>query len=250
MDNIVKQNYWDESYKNHIYSIADKNDALRVFLEKNIPDGKGKTAIEIWCFPGRYLSVLWEKWYKLYWIDQTPRVAIDFKEWLKTNWYSVWEIIKGEFPYTKLWEHDVVMSLWFIEHFLNFDKIIVEHLNLVKNNGYIFISTPNFAYWFQKRFHKNFDKKNFNRHVITSMNLDIWKQIVIESWFQIKSYWYLWWFDVWVEDNNCSFFKRSLSFLIRVFNHTLGNLFLKKLPNSKFYSPFIFIFAQKNEQNN
>lgn len=254
-NNIVKKEYWEKYYTNFNIKKPSDKDTIVKLIKKYIPKNASKdyNAIEIWWFPWRYLSIFWDLWYKLNCIDIVDNINI-MKDFLTSQEYIVEEIINEYFPinnnkYNN--KYNVVCSFWFIEHFKNYDEIIIEHSKLVKKNWYLLITTPNFKYGFQYYFHKIFDKENFDRHVIESMNPSKWWDILKKEWFEIINLWYTWWFDYWTETENKLLTKKIVvktSLYIRDWIKKILNIFnlwLDIIPNNKSYSPHCFIIAKK-----
>lgn len=250
-NNIVNQNYWDYSYERYKYSIVNKMDPIRNFIEEYFTEKKWQSVIEIWCFPWRYLWVFWKLWYQLNWIDRTPRIKIDFEDFLNSEWFNIWEFTHWEFPSKNLKKYDIVYSIWFIEHFINFNEIIIEHAKLVKEHWYILLFTPNFAYGFQKWFHYNFDSVNTSRHVLESMNPDIWWEVLEKQGFHIICKWFYWGFDFWFDYQKRNFIIKYILYslyAVKIITNKFWNLFwftLFDLPNNKNYSPYCFALAKK-----
>jgi hypothetical protein len=64
----------------------------------------------------------------------------------------------------------VVTSFGFVEHFNNYEEVIVKHCELVAPNGYLIITMPNFRYM-QWLYHWMFDRANLRIHNTDVMNL-------------------------------------------------------------------------------
>jgi len=240
-NNLTNVDYWNNLWDHNKFKIAPQDDPIRKWLELHIPKGQGK-CIEIGCIPGRYLAVFGEKGYELFGIDWTQRVTQDLPDWLLKCGYSV-----GEF-YCKNFEefdtkdrYDIVCSFGFIEHFTRWDNILLRHANLVKDNGYIIIETPNFRGYIQRFIHILLDKKNFNNHNIDAMQPSLWQNILILNGFEIIYCGYIGGFDYWVELQDRNFIQKvALKLLMR------GKKYLTKISfTSSLFSPYIGIIAKK-----
>jgi SAM-dependent methyltransferase len=161
-------------------------------------------------------------------------------DWFKGDGFNIGELRQGD-VYDLSFEkkYDVVFSSGFIEHFTNFEEIIKTHCELVNESGYVFITTPNFAGFIQKKLHSIFDKENLNKHYLPSMNPNKWAEILKKQGFDIINMGYMGGFDFWVGDQKRSFSQRLIIKAIRIF------LPLRWLPNSRSYSPEIYVIAQK-----
>ncbi len=173
---FVNQQYWDEGYSNLSLEFSNADDPIVQLINSTIEQIEKGDVFEIGCFPGRYLKVFGEKGFVLHGVDTTPRVATDLVTEFNRKKFSVGEFIQGNIFDLKLNKHfDIVCSFGFIEHFINWQEAIACHLRLVKKGGIIIITVPNFSGIIPNRFHKHFDRINFNRHNIQSMNLSAWK---------------------------------------------------------------------------
>ena len=249
MENIVKQSVWDEGYKNFSFYIANDrcSDKFKEIYIKYLKDKNLSNCFELWCFPWRYLAYISKLWnYEANGADLTPELNDRFIKRLKDNKIKVWNIISGDvFKYieelhkNKKW-FDLTYSLWFIEHFTDFLDVIGYHIKITNKNWYIFITTPNFAWWYQKFMHYWFDRINYNNHVIDSMDPEKWAKFLEKNNCEVLEYWYFWNFAFWVEKQR----RNPIEKLIIYLNSAIGRLNIP-FPNCRFYSPFCYIIAKK-----
>ena len=240
---LVDNKYWNESYIDTQFAKARRTDQIKLFIEKYIPFGNGKV-LEIGCFPGRYLAILGELGYELNGIDINPNTEIGLKNWLSKEGYNIGMI--KDLDYHDLshnQKYDVVSSFGFIEHFSNFEEVLIKHCDLVADGGYLLITTPNFYGSIQNFLHKLLDKKNYNRHNVKAMNPYQWKEIVKMRNFQVIYSGYFGYFNFWAEDlESKTNMQKSVIYLI-----------LKTLPitsrifpnNNKNFAPFCGLVAKK-----
>lgn len=222
MKSIVEQKYWDSGYERIELSIAPPEDGVRKWVEKYIPRGNG-SCFEVGCFPGRYLAVFGEKGYELNGIDLTGRVEKDLPVWLKSQGFRIGSFEKRDFlKYRPNEKYDVVCSFGLIEHFINWPELIKKHLELVKDNGYLVISTPNFRGLVQRLLHRTLDEESFRRHLLDSMRPDVWADLAIEEGFNIVFKGYFGGFDFWFDAQH----RNDLQ------NYWLGKL-IENLPDLK-----------------
>ena len=150
--NLASQDYWDDAYAN--YSLHDKvgdDDIVKKWILNNVQKGNGLSCLEIGCFPGRYLTVMGDLGYTLSGVDLTPRVKDEFPEWLKSEGYSVGTFVQEDFfKFQPKQKFDLVCSFGFIEHFTNWESVLLKHIELINETGYLVIETPNFRGWVQK----------------------------------------------------------------------------------------------------
>jgi 2-polyprenyl-3-methyl-5-hydroxy-6-metoxy-1,4-benzoquinol methylase len=177
MTNKADQKYWDKYYSGFEFQIAPVIHPIRQLIEQYIPETNCKTCIEIGCYPGALLAVFGELGYKLYGIDLYEKIDI-LPKWLESQNYNVGEFWKDDFlKFNPGHKFAVVSSFGFLEHFTNWEEILLKHLELVEDGGHIIIEAPNFIGAFQHFLHKNFDKKNYDHHHIPAMNNDNWSEI-------------------------------------------------------------------------
>lgn len=241
--NLVNQNHWDEEYKKFYFNKINLDNSIAKLIIKYFNNKKG-TVFEAGCFPGNFLSVFGTLGYELNGLDKTPRTKTDLIKWLKDNNFKIGKIEVGDFTkITNNIKYDIVCSFGFIEHFDNTKEIILKHDIITKNGGYLIITTPNFSGYLQRKFHQFFDKENYLRHNIKSMNPYNWKKILEEANYNVI---YCGWFgkiDFWVEEQKRSNVQKLL---IKLILKMVRLLRILPLPNSKIYSPCCGIIAIKN----
>lgn len=238
----MPQEDWDDYYDEMGLTIAPQNDKIRIMLERYVPDNNGE-AIEIGCFPGRYLSVLGIKGYRLSGIDLTPRVEKELPQWLKENGFEVGNFYKEDFRNMKIEDkYDIVSSFGFIEHFNDWEDIYIKHLSLVKPGGYLILTTPNFRGAIQNLLHKYVDKYNYRMHNIISMDPGKWEALALEHNFQIIYSGYYGGFDFWLGfTDNDDHIQRIIAMSVHVLARIIGNI----VPVNRMYSPYCLIIAKR-----
>lgn len=239
----VDQGYWDTSYSSYEFKIAPPKDSLRKWLEKNIPRGYGQ-CFEIGCYPGRYLALLGSLGYELNGLDKTRHVRRGLSGWLSQSGYRVGKIIQGDiFTYQDSIQYDLVCSFGFIEHFDNWQDVVLTQAELVRPGGTVVITTPNFRGFFQKNFHLLFDEENLLRHNLSAMDPVLWMEILKKKKFESFKLEYFGGFEFWVDPkkNRGWLEKKILRLLL-----SSTNLFNKVLPShSWLYSPHCGLIAVK-----
>jgi 2-polyprenyl-3-methyl-5-hydroxy-6-metoxy-1,4-benzoquinol methylase len=236
---LTDKKYWDLGYEKFLFSAMPENYSIvkKIFEKfKNTTDGE---VFEIGCFPGRFLFHFGKLGYVLSGMDQTDFLD-GMVKWFNKNNFKIGSFFKEDiFKINLDKKYDIVFSSGFIEHFTNFDEVIKIHCGLVKDNGYIFITTPNFSGSIQEKLHTIFDNENLEKHFLPSMNPDEWKKIIEDQGLKIIEYGYLGGFDFWVGNQKRSLLKKIIIKTIRVFTP------IRWFPNSNKYSPEIYIIAQK-----
>lgn len=243
MNNFIAppQDYWDSSYEARNYSFANESDPLSIWLKEHIPHGTGE-CLEVGICPGRYTKAIASKGYTINGIDNSESIS-ELSKFLNKSSIPVNEMICSDFlSYEFDRKFDVVASLGFIEHFKSWRQVIRKMSALVKTGGYFVCEVPNFRSPIQFALREELDKKNLNRHNLESMNLDIWKNILISENFSISHLGAFGGFDFWVDHELRD--SKQLELLEHVLSVTS---FLKnKLTISDIsYSPYLGIVAQK-----
>ncbi len=153
-------NYWLPLYENHIASCH----------------GENKTAVEIGCFPGGFITAIGKRGYEISGFDTHPEVEI-INDLLTQDT----EIKAGKFFSESLDDHlkrninyDLVISMGFIEHFDDWPSIFKKHVELCKPGGTIIIGAPNFSTPLQRALHTVLDKVNIEHHCLHAMYPIAW----------------------------------------------------------------------------
>ena len=242
-DSLASQQYWDLGWENLSLFVAPPQERVRLWLEQNLNTGSG-SALELGCFPGRYLAVLGELGYELNGIDLTPRIETDMPQWLKKSGYRT-----GEFVRADIWTHDfkrqfdVVASFGLIEHFENWQELLHRHAQLVKPNGWLVVMVPNFRGVIQKFLHGWLDRDNLAIHNLDSMNPQAWKKIVEPLGFKTNFCGCFGRFDFWEGG------QKGLSWTQKTALRIIGKStpILRMLPDAYSYSPYCGMIAQNEK---
>jgi len=231
---LVKQDYWDASYESAVFSIAPKDSIIRRWIEAHVGDGKG-SCIEVGAFPGTYLSVFGELGYELNGIDLSPGVEEDLPNWLKEKGYKVGRFYRDDFlGFKSNVRYQIVCSFGFVEHFSDWENILVMHSELVDKGGLLVVSAPNFRGIIQRSIHLLLNRENYRRHNIKSMRPERWRKILESKGFRTRFCGHFGGFHFWVDSVERNFFqKAALKTLVAL------TPFLKRIitRNSSAYSP-------------
>lgn len=239
---LVDQSYWDASYAGMQPAMAPPGDALREWLEGTVPQAHGEQhALEIGCFPGRYLAVLGTLGYTVHGIDLTPAV-----ERMKPA-FAAMGLRTGEFTHADFLRHepqrryDLVCSFGFIEHFPNWRGMIERHAELVAPGGLLVLETPNFRGWVQQLLHRLLDATNLRRHHLGAMRPDAWAAQVQARGFEVLGCGYMGSFDFWGDSPPPNFFQRAVLRVLRAITPWLK----RRKPGGAALSPYCVLIARK-----
>lgn len=242
--NLSDESYWHERYGKLELRMAPPNNIIRAWIEKYVARGSGR-CLEIGCFPGRFLAVFGQLGYELNGIDMIPGVEKDLPVWLKSNGFKIGNFRRIDFfAFQESEKYDIVCSFGFIEHYDNWQEVLMKHADLVKENGLLLIETPNFRGFIQKWFHYCLDRENYRRHHIAAMNPRSWRKILVAHGFEIVHCGYLGSINFWVGEQKHGFVATTILSLI-------FNVFLpiaRRLPipaGRKSYSSVCAVIARK-----
>ena len=242
-DRAFWENYWDS--KTGIIQQIPRNHTFHHQLERIIADEKVKTVIELGGFPG-YYAVFLKKYFNIdvtlldYFIHPPVVSALLKENGLKD---ADVEIIEADlFSYQPQNQYDLVLSCGLIEHFNDTADIVKRHIPFVKSGGTLLITLPNFKSvngWFQRKF----DLDNYNKHNISSMDIDLLKGICADAGLKNIEVNYYGRFSVWFEN------EKQKPVAVRLFKKVVwlaGKVFTKVIPfDSKELSPYIVLEAKK-----
>jgi 2-polyprenyl-3-methyl-5-hydroxy-6-metoxy-1,4-benzoquinol methylase len=239
---LAEKEYWEKSYSTLKLSKISGNDPIAQWIEKYMPGEKG-TCFEIGCYPGRYLPLFGDHGFELNGLDLYRGTEKELPQWLRRQGYRTGTFITGDFSdYHSTEAYDVVCSFGFIEHFIDFQSAIVKHVELVKPNGYLMVTTPNFRGTWQHRLHNWFDRENLHRHNILSMNPDLWRAILLKENFEIIYHGYFGEFDFWVDRQKRNWIQKKA---IKMIQHAKP-LLRKILPaNRERFAPYCGLVAKR-----
>ena len=236
-------NYWES--KKGLAVQLPSNYLFHQQLADVIQKDNVKTAIELGGFPG-YYAVFLKKYFQLdvtlldYFVH--PPVENELLEKNGLTEKDIHIIETDLFNYTPEKQYDLVLSCGLIEHFNDTADIINRHIAFVKPGGTLFITLPNFNAvngWFQK----NFDRENYDKHNIDSMDPVLLKSICEHAGLKEVKSGYFGRFSVWLENES----QKSAG--VRLFKKVVwltGKVFTKIIPfESKNLSPYIILVAKK-----
>ena len=183
---LTDEQYWESFWKTvkipARLNLALKSErAISDKIVQNIPKvQKDKGIFEIGCAPGKWLIFFYEELGYLpngcEFVQSAVQTTI---ENLKINGIkeNEFEIIQADF--TKLnrnSKYNIVISLGFIEHFLDSEEIFKKHIDFLAEGGFLIIVVPNFR-GINKLIQKQIDKDLENK-ILPSHNLNIMEKSV------------------------------------------------------------------------
>jgi 2-polyprenyl-3-methyl-5-hydroxy-6-metoxy-1,4-benzoquinol methylase len=245
---LTTETYWDEGYIG--IDFTDMHDhTVGIFLQEHLPDGDGKTAFEIGSYPGSFIPTIGRKGFQVSGVDFNTRNSTVLPQWLKSLGIKTGEFSSADFfdfIKTPHEQYNLVCSFGFIEHFTNYEEVILMHAKLVKPGGQLIITTPNFKGWMQYFPHLLIDRNNLKKHYIPSMSPQKWKNLLEKEGFKIQFAGFFGGYQFWVDRSE----KRNgfKYLLIRFTERTISQLrklFCKLDIQSSAFSGFAGIVAEK-----
>lgn len=213
-DRLTSKEHWTsenpfEHFERH------KGHAIEDLIKKYIPANPAGNCIEIGSFPGPFLAVMGDLKYTLNGIDFHPKNEVELPQWLSCQNFKIGSFVTADFfEYQFSKTYDVVSSFGFIEHFNDFENVILKHAALVNAGGYLVITVPNFRGSIQHLLHKVFDKENLALHNIESMRPELWARVLQDHGFQILYKGYFGGFLFWRGAEKLNGFKKKAYWLI------------------------------------
>jgi len=244
-NNLTDRAFWKsfwESRKGLIFKLKP-NYVFGDMLGNIIKEKGVKNAVELGGFPG-YYSIYLRKYKHI----ETTLLDYFIHPQLVNQLLAANEMQPGDiniveadlFTYQPPVKFDMVLSFGLIEHFNDTKFIINEHLKFLKPGGTLFITLPNFKSvngWVQK----NFDKENYDKHNINSMDLGMLKQACSDLGLKNVEAYYHGKFTVWLENKSE---QTGAAKLITKAIWVAGKVFTKLVPvDSKALSPYIVVKA-------
>lgn len=245
--NKAPQTYWDETNATFEFEEPASTDPIRSIIEMHIPPTQEAEAIEIGCYPGKYLTIFGRLGYTLNGIDTTPR-TFETANHLQQSGYKTGTIKKVDFfrfRDDKLYQ--VVSSFGFVEHFENYLDVINKHCNLVSPEGYLVVGAPNFRHGLQYFFHSLFNTKSLRRHNLKSMAPFEWELYLKKNGFKVLWANYCGGLQWWMEKDQTKTQRFLGLFFLRLLKLVKGVLFWMNFEkiNNKYISCYFLVIAQR-----
>jgi 2-polyprenyl-3-methyl-5-hydroxy-6-metoxy-1,4-benzoquinol methylase len=177
------QNLWSrdewEAYHGLPREPLKRRDPTRLFLERYLPAVTKGRCLEIGHYPGLYLGFMAEQGFAVNGIDWVDGAEDVVGARLTELGHRVEKVLKADFfAVEPVPEFDLVYSLGFLEHFTNWEEVLLRHAAWTKPGGYMIITCPNFRGALQRSIRTLLDRENLARHYIPSMNPNAWASIL------------------------------------------------------------------------
>ena len=244
---MTSKEYWNSTWsgiKPRIVNSVTFEDIFQKYLRYDAT----LSCIEIGCILGDFLIFLHKKYgFQIYGVDYSSEICV-LKENMKINGVSKYGIFKKNFlSWRTSMRFDVVCSFGFVEHFTNYRKVIERHANLLKKEGLLILTVPNFRYG-SALLHMLFrDFSNIRRnHNIEVMNPKILADALTKEGLKILFLNYHGTFGFWLSSGYSG--KRTMiskMFLLLIW--AIQGFFARLRVNApnRFFSPHIVCVAKK-----
>lgn len=241
MSSIVDQTYWDSGYENLKFKYREDNILFKDIFERFL-EAEG-TCFEVGCYPGGYLIYLGKKYnYTVSGIDRTPYIESRLPMYLESEGITRGHLFNEDFLHFETKEtYDVVCSFGFLEHFSDLDTIVQKHINLVKPSGILILACPNFRKG-QYLFHRTFDSENLSRHVLSTMNISRWRDILSRNNMDVLYDGYYKTVDFWTESFPSSAISQRILLGIQHIAKKVDSHI--HIPN-RWFSPYLISVSKK-----
>lgn len=241
-DVLVPQDYWDQGYAHLAPSVAAPDDPVRRWIEAQVPRSDGQQhALEVGCYPGRYLAVLGNLGYTVHGVDLTPGVTNMPEAFTRMGFrvgtFTRADFLRHDFHRT----YDVVCSFGFIEHFTDWRSVLSQHAQLIAPGGTLLIETPNFSGPAQRFFHRWLDAENYARHNPDAMDPREWAAVLNDHGFEVKQATWMGRFAFWHDSKGGGRWRR-IGFLVL---RSLTPLLQRMGDRSRCLSPYSVLVAQR-----
>ncbi len=246
---LTDREFWEKYWENKDGLAVDipGNYLFHRQLREITEREKISSAIELGGFPG-YYAIFLKKYLGIdstlldYFVHRGILEQVLAKNGLSANDIGIIEA--DLFNNKPAQQYDLVLSCGLIEHFEDTKDIIARHLPYLKPGGTLLITLPNFKGvngWVQK----TFDRSNYDKHNISSMNPVLLSSIATELGLSVKRSEYFGGYSIWLEN------KKEKSALTKAFIKALW--LAGKIPaklfgfESQALSPYIILEARKQD---
>lgn len=255
-DQLTQQTFWEEYWSS--YKLPNEVDmnfsfdrcvavALHDYFQKHQVVGE---VFEVGCAPGKWLAFMAKNFNLLANGIEYSKVgmAATLKNFELIN-INIGNIQTGDFLVTEPnRQYDVVMSLGFIEHFLNVDSIVELHLKWLKPGGTLILGVPNFQ-GIYKIIQKILNNEILEKHNLDIMNLNYFHQLSLKFNLSPKFIKYIGGFEPVLFIGKEHGPVTNLQFVINIslqIAKKIRKLSIFDKVNSSFFSSYILSIYQKN----
>lgn len=240
--NLASEAHWNDAYAAHRFSAMPRDYPLVRKILEHVPPVTQGSVFEIGCFPGRFMPHFARLGYTVGGVDRTVHLG-RMEDWLRGLGAKVGEFVRADvFELEPRPVHDLVFSSGFVEHFEQYVDVVRLHARFARPGGMIVVTAPNFAGAIQHLLHALLDARNLALHHLPAMNPGAWSRGLRAEGCDIVEAGYVGGFDFWVGDQ-----PRS-RLALRAVDAIVSRCPRRDAPNSRLYSPEIFVAARKRDR--
>lgn len=171
MECVTNSKYWNSHWHEERFNIASGHHPIRQWIESEVCAATKADVFEIGCYPGKFLAVFGELGYTLNGIDSFFKTNPAMSDWLKSEGYKIGQFYQSDFlNFSSKRQYDIVCSFGFIEHFKNWKEVLINHIKLTKDRGYIIIDVPNLKSPLYYFLYKIFEPEVLKNHEFPAMD--------------------------------------------------------------------------------
>lgn len=173
MESVANSKYWDNHWREEEFSIAPSHHPIRQWIETEVTATTKADVFEIGCYPGKFLAVFGRRGYILNGIDSFFKTNLVMPRWLEDEGYKIGQFYQSDFlNFLSKRQYDIVCSFGFIEHFKNWDEVLIKHIRLAKDGGRIMVDVPNLKSPLYYFLYKIFEPEVLKNHEFSAMDKD------------------------------------------------------------------------------
>jgi cyclopropane fatty-acyl-phospholipid synthase-like methyltransferase len=180
MNELTSREYWSEYYSRslphraQIEKICGEYDSIWKLLV-NSCTAKPRNIIEIGAYPGRFLAYLASKFdLSATSLDFNPNTMVIGKS-MEAMGIHDFQCINVDFlKHETRNQYDIVLSLGFVEHFQDYDKVLDRHCEYLSDHGSMLIMVPYMKYG-QYLHRRIFDHENLKVHNTRCMRKSVFR---------------------------------------------------------------------------
>ena len=245
-DPLTSREYW-QSQETPFKPFIVTGNPFASLLQRYLPVNPNLQCVEVGAYPGGYLCYLSKQFGYSATAIEYRNNAGDIVKLFKYNNIAAPEIINTDFFKVERRLFDVVSSFGFAEHFADLQKVINQHVKLIKPGGFLVLTMPQLRgyQWLVRRlvYTREAWKELHSTHNVAVMRLGVVKRTLKNSGLVVKYAGYAMNAHLWIRADSPKV-KDSLRWLVSIFTW-LDRFVGKRLPSFILYSPMIFTVSIK-----
>jgi len=243
---LTDPQYWKaqtSNFRPHVVTAHEFDPVLRRLL----PSGTDLTCVEVGAYPGDFLCYLARTFGYQATAIEFRDDADNIRRLFEYNEVPGPQIINADFLQLKGLQFDVVSSIGFVEHFIDYEHVIDLHVEMLKPGGYLALAVPH-LWGLQGLLRRVFLTDQALKEIRTTHNARVMQlgeivRILGKHGLNIEFADYVMGASWWIAPDSPRI-RLSMRTLARVLTRLDGRI-LRKLPSSFLYSPMILCVAKR-----